>query len=153
MYSYTLSSPGELALVFGLGMKHTGLALLLAGAVLAEERLAHHDVLATLAQRLLAGLVQMREQGFEESGVGVTLRAISRGSLEDDTSCRDIPQYLRRRQLLSKATARLHFPADWAERQGRRLSVRELDFWNTCAKHDSLFQKSLPLSHPFSRHA
>jgi bile acid:Na+ symporter, BASS family len=54
----------RLSLMFGLGMKHTGLALLLAGAVLAQERLAIlMIVLATLAQHLLAGLVQMREQG------------------------------------------------------------------------------------------
>ncbi len=47
------------ALMFGLSMKHTGLALLLAGAVLAEQQLAIlMIVLATLAQHLLAGLVQ-----------------------------------------------------------------------------------------------
>ncbi len=47
--------------MFGLGMKHTGLALLLAGAVLAEQRLAIlMIVLATLAQHLLAGVVQWR---------------------------------------------------------------------------------------------
>ena len=49
----------RLALMFGLGMKHTGLALLLAGAVLAQQRLAIlMIVLATLAQHLLAGVVQ-----------------------------------------------------------------------------------------------
>ncbi|MGD9636485.1 MAG: bile acid:sodium symporter family protein [Pirellulales bacterium] len=54
-------SPTRLALMFGLSMKHTGLALILAGAVLAEERLAIlMIVLATLAQHLLAGLVQWR---------------------------------------------------------------------------------------------
>jgi hypothetical protein len=47
-------------------MKHTGLALLLAGAVLAEERLAIlMIVLATLAQHLLAGLVQLRQSPSE----------------------------------------------------------------------------------------
>lgn len=51
----------RLALMFGLGMKHTGLALLLAGAVLAQQRLAIlMIVLATLAQHLLAGVVQWR---------------------------------------------------------------------------------------------
>jgi bile acid:Na+ symporter, BASS family len=54
------------ALMFGLGMKHTGLALILAGAVLAEERLAILIiVLATLAQHLLAGLVEWRMQEKE----------------------------------------------------------------------------------------
>lgn len=49
------------ALMFGLGMKHTGLALILAGAVLSEQRLAIlMVVLATLAQHLLAGLVEWR---------------------------------------------------------------------------------------------
>jgi bile acid:Na+ symporter, BASS family len=56
-----LDSEARLALVFGLGMKHTGLALLLAGAVLAEQKLAIlMIVLATLAQHLLAGVVQWR---------------------------------------------------------------------------------------------
>ena len=56
-----LDAETRLALMFGLGMKHTGLALLLAGAVLAHERLAIlMIVLATLAQHLLAGLVQWR---------------------------------------------------------------------------------------------
>jgi BASS family bile acid:Na+ symporter len=56
-----LDAPTRLALMFGLGMKHTGLALLLAGAVLAQERLAIlMIVLATLAQHLVAGLVQWR---------------------------------------------------------------------------------------------
>lgn len=54
-----LDAETRLALMFGLSMKHTGLALLLAGAVLAHERLAiFMIVLATLAQHLLAGLVQ-----------------------------------------------------------------------------------------------
>jgi len=52
------------ALLFGLSMKHTGLALLLAGAVLPELRLAILViVLATLAQHLLAGIVEWRLQG------------------------------------------------------------------------------------------
>jgi bile acid:Na+ symporter, BASS family len=56
----------RLALMFGLGMKHTGLALLLAGAVLAQQRLAIlMIVLATLAQHLLAGLVQWRSRPAE----------------------------------------------------------------------------------------
>jgi bile acid:Na+ symporter, BASS family len=51
------------ALMFGLGMKHTGLALLLAGAALAEERVAILIiVLATLAQHVLAGLIEWRLQ-------------------------------------------------------------------------------------------
>jgi len=54
-------SPTRSALMFGLGMKHTGLALLLAGAVLSQQRLAIlMIVLATLAQHLLAGLVEWR---------------------------------------------------------------------------------------------
>ncbi len=46
------------ALLFGLSMKHTGLALILAGAVLADQPLAILIiVLATLMQHFLAGLV------------------------------------------------------------------------------------------------
>jgi BASS family bile acid:Na+ symporter len=51
--------PTRDALMFGLSMKHTGLALILADAVLAEEPLAILVIiLATLTQHLLAGLVQ-----------------------------------------------------------------------------------------------
>ena len=47
------------ALLFGLSTKHTGLALVLAGSVLAEQPLAILlIVLATLIQHLLAGVVQ-----------------------------------------------------------------------------------------------
>ncbi len=47
------------ALMFGLSMKHTGLALILAGAVLSDQPLAILlIVLATLMQHLLAGIVQ-----------------------------------------------------------------------------------------------
>ncbi|MCI0333415.1 MAG: bile acid:sodium symporter [Planctomycetes bacterium] len=47
------------ALMFGLSMKHTGLALILAGAVLADQPLAILIiVLATLMQHLMAGVVQ-----------------------------------------------------------------------------------------------
>jgi predicted Na+-dependent transporter len=49
----------RLALMFGLGMKHTGLALLLASEVLVKDQLAIlMIVLATLAQHLLAGMVE-----------------------------------------------------------------------------------------------
>jgi BASS family bile acid:Na+ symporter len=49
----------QAALMFGLSMKHTGLALTLAGAVLADQPLAILIiVLATLTQHLLAGVVQ-----------------------------------------------------------------------------------------------
>jgi bile acid:Na+ symporter, BASS family len=65
-----LDAATRLALMFGLGMKHTGLALLLAGAVLAEQKLAILTiVLATLAQHLLAGLVQWRMQPILDSHV------------------------------------------------------------------------------------
>jgi BASS family bile acid:Na+ symporter len=51
------------ALMFGLSMKHTGLALILAGAVLANQPLAIlMIVLATLIQHLLAGIVQWLQQ-------------------------------------------------------------------------------------------
>jgi BASS family bile acid:Na+ symporter len=51
--------PTRSTLMFGLSMKHTGLALLLAGAVLADQPLAILIiVLATLVQHLLAGVVQ-----------------------------------------------------------------------------------------------
>jgi bile acid:Na+ symporter, BASS family len=56
------------ALMFGLSMKHTGLALILAGAVLNEQPLAIlMIVLATLMQHLLAGVVQWRMQRGEVS--------------------------------------------------------------------------------------
>jgi bile acid:Na+ symporter, BASS family len=55
------SADARRALMFGLGMKHTGLALLLAGAVLAAQKLAIlMIVLATLAQHLLAAAVEWR---------------------------------------------------------------------------------------------
>jgi hypothetical protein len=45
--------------MFGLSMKHTGLALILAGAVLADQPVAIFIiVLATIVQHLMAGLVQ-----------------------------------------------------------------------------------------------
>jgi BASS family bile acid:Na+ symporter len=47
------------AMMFGLSMKHTGLALILAGSVLADQPLAILViVLATITQHLLAGVVQ-----------------------------------------------------------------------------------------------
>ena len=49
----------RIALMFGLSMKHTGLALILAGAVLDNAPIATlMIVLATLMQHLLAGIVQ-----------------------------------------------------------------------------------------------
>jgi predicted Na+-dependent transporter len=52
------SVPTQVALLFGLSMKHTGLALILAGAVLANQPLAIlFVVLATFLQHLLAGVV------------------------------------------------------------------------------------------------
>jgi BASS family bile acid:Na+ symporter len=56
------------ALMFGLSMKHTGLALILAGEVLADQPLAFLIiVLATLMQHLLAGVVQWWMQPVGES--------------------------------------------------------------------------------------
>jgi BASS family bile acid:Na+ symporter len=63
-----LRLPGETrsALMFGLSMKHTGLALILAGAVLHGQPLATlMIVLATLMQHLLAGLVHWRLQHLD----------------------------------------------------------------------------------------
>ena len=57
-----LSSEDRSALFFGLSMKHTGLALLLAGAVLADQPLAILTiVLATLAQHMAAAVVEWRQ--------------------------------------------------------------------------------------------
>lgn len=54
-----LKQPTSSALMFGLSMKHTGLALILAGAVLANQPLAIlMIVLATLVQHVLAGIAQ-----------------------------------------------------------------------------------------------
>ncbi len=56
-----LQSPPDTqsALLFGLSMKHTGLALILAGSVLVEQPLAILLIaLATLVQHLLAGILQ-----------------------------------------------------------------------------------------------
>ncbi len=56
---FQLPSETRTALMFGLSMKHTGLALILAGAVLSHEPLAILlIVLATLMQHVLAGAVQ-----------------------------------------------------------------------------------------------
>jgi bile acid:Na+ symporter, BASS family len=58
-YALRLSSAAGTALMFGLSMKHTGLALILAGAVLNDKPLAILlIILATLAQHLLAAVVQ-----------------------------------------------------------------------------------------------
>jgi predicted Na+-dependent transporter len=56
----TRVKPGtRAALMFGLSMKHTGLALVLAGKALADQPLAILIiVLATLMQHLLAGVAQ-----------------------------------------------------------------------------------------------
>lgn len=63
-----LSRDTQFALLFGLSMKHTGLALILAGAVLVDQPLAILIiVLATLLQHLVAGIVQWRMQRFETS--------------------------------------------------------------------------------------
>jgi BASS family bile acid:Na+ symporter len=54
-----LSAATQAALMFGLSMKHTGLALILAGAVLNREPIAILLIaLATFVQHLFAGLVQ-----------------------------------------------------------------------------------------------
>jgi bile acid:Na+ symporter, BASS family len=54
-----LDRDARTSLLFGLSMKHTGLALILAGAVLAQQPLAILIiVLATLVQHILAGIVQ-----------------------------------------------------------------------------------------------
>jgi bile acid:Na+ symporter, BASS family len=54
-----LSPEARSALLFGLSMKHTGLALILAGAVLTDKPFAIlFIVLVTVAQHLLAGVVQ-----------------------------------------------------------------------------------------------
>lgn len=54
-----LKPPTRAALMFGLSMKHTGLALILAGAMLANQPLAMlMIVLATFVQHFLAGIVQ-----------------------------------------------------------------------------------------------
>jgi predicted Na+-dependent transporter len=56
------------ALMFGLSMKHTGLALILAGEVLVDEPLAILlIVLATLMQHLMAAVVQWWSQPVGES--------------------------------------------------------------------------------------
>jgi bile acid:Na+ symporter, BASS family len=63
-----LPGEGRSALLFALSMKHTGLALVLAGAVLADQPLAILIiVIATLIQHLLAGIVQWRLQSGENS--------------------------------------------------------------------------------------
>ena len=58
-YVMKLARPDGLALSFGLSMKHTGLALILAGAVLGDQPIAILLIsLATLAQHMLAAAVQ-----------------------------------------------------------------------------------------------
>lgn len=59
--------PTRSALMFALSMKHTGLALILAGAVLADQPLAIlMIVLATLVQHVLAGAVQWAQQRWTQ---------------------------------------------------------------------------------------
>jgi len=54
-----LRSETRTALMFGLSMKHTGLALILAAAVLSDEPLAiFMIVMATIMQHIVAGIVQ-----------------------------------------------------------------------------------------------
>lgn len=68
-----LASPGDArsALFFGLSMKHTGLALLLANEVLAEQPLALLMIaLTTLMQHLLAGIVQWMLQHNDNQKMG-----------------------------------------------------------------------------------
>ncbi len=61
--SAALETPLRTALVFGLGMKHTGLALSLAGAVLVDQPLAILVVvMATLAQHLVAGALSRKRE-------------------------------------------------------------------------------------------
>jgi BASS family bile acid:Na+ symporter len=63
-----LKSETRIALMFGLSMKHTGLALILAGAVLSNAPIATlMIVLATLMQHLLAGVVQRCMSGDANS--------------------------------------------------------------------------------------
>jgi bile acid:Na+ symporter, BASS family len=58
-----LKPPTACALMFGLSMKHTGLALILAAAVLANQPLAIlMIVLATLVQHLLAAIIQQLQE-------------------------------------------------------------------------------------------
>jgi predicted Na+-dependent transporter len=65
-----LTDESRAALMFGLSMKHTGLALILAGVVLREQPLAILIiVLATLMQHLLAGLAQLWLRREWSSGV------------------------------------------------------------------------------------
>jgi BASS family bile acid:Na+ symporter len=62
-----LPGEGRSSLFFALSMKHTGLALVLAGAVLENQPLAIFIiVLATLVQHLLAGVVQWRSSRAAE---------------------------------------------------------------------------------------
>lgn len=62
-WMFRLPTEARSALLFGLSMKHTGLALVLAGAVLTDQPLAIFIiVIATLMQHLLAGIVQWRLQ-------------------------------------------------------------------------------------------
>lgn len=61
--SAALETPLRTALAFGLGMKHTGLALSLAGAVLVDQPLAILVVvMATLAQHLVAGALSRNRE-------------------------------------------------------------------------------------------
>jgi BASS family bile acid:Na+ symporter len=70
-YTLKLSSAAASALFFGLSMKHTGLALILAAAVLENQPLAILLIaLATLAQHILAAVVQwLYCRGFAAAAV------------------------------------------------------------------------------------
>lgn len=67
-YGLRLSRGASSALLFGLSMKHTGLALILAGAVLHDKPLAILlIVLATVAQHLVAAVVQWTDLRFRSA--------------------------------------------------------------------------------------
>jgi BASS family bile acid:Na+ symporter len=69
----SLDEPSAVALIFAFSMKHTGLALVLAGEVLeSEQRVILLIVLATLLQHILAGIVDWTMERMKRRREGKT---------------------------------------------------------------------------------
>jgi BASS family bile acid:Na+ symporter len=70
----SLDEPSFIALAFAFSMKHTGLALVLAGEVLeSEQRVILLIVLATLLQHILAGIVDWSMERIKRRRAGRTM--------------------------------------------------------------------------------
>ena len=68
-WAFRVSRPSRTALMYALSMKHTGLALVLAGELLSDEpRVLMVIMLATLLQHMVAGVVDRRLSTLNGNG-------------------------------------------------------------------------------------